>query len=276
MTTHAQPDDARLEALIAIPGEDAGGVLALVVRGEPSARLASALRHGIDTLCVVPAGGAPRPIREAAGRELAEAGPDALVAAAAALRARASSALGSAEPLPGGGYAAETAAAPVAEPLTPGLVGAALALDPEFIADTGRAPLMVHIGTDVMVVPVEDRECVEEARPAPDVLRRVAPGRDPALIVLVVTGPRGTPLPDPVPATVFRGGDWPRPLAASVSGATAIGALEGVLGETARRVVVFTPAREGAGASPATLPTMTIERTGTGAVRVTTAARRLL
>ncbi len=267
--------DRGIESLVAIPGEpDGAGGLALVLRGTPPPRTATALRDGFGVLVIVPEDGAARPIREVGPAGERDAGPDALLAAAATLRTRVDSPLGTAEPLPGGGYRVEVPSVLAPATLTPGVVGAALGLDPEFIADTGRLPAIVRLAGPVLVVPVEDRESVEEVRPDPAVLARIAPGVDIELVVLVVCGPEGQPLPEPLPLTVLRGGAWPRPQLASATAAIAVAALDGLVAPARGTDVLFTPAHEASGELE--LPSIRVVRSTGTSIEVLCGARRLL
>jgi hypothetical protein len=255
----------RLAVLVAIPGQPDGS-LVLVLSGGADADFGGVL----DTVALVPEDGSPRPVREPDPGGTRDAGPDALLAAAVALRTRVESATGFAEPRPGGGYRVELAAEPVPVKQSPGAVGAALGLDPEFIADTGRLPALVVLGPRVLVVPVEDRASVEEAQPDAEALARLG---QPDLVAVVVVGPEGAALPDPLPLTVFRAGAWPRPVAASAAAALAAGAMDGVLEPGAKRELLFAPARAG---NESDLPRMTVERGVPGTVGLFAYARRVV
>lgn len=269
ITVSLKPEKAgRSAALVAIPGQPEGSLVLVLSASEHPAFAAM-----LDGVVLVPEDGGSGPIREFGADGVRDAGPDGLIAAAAALRTRTESSRGAAEPLPGGGYRAEIGTFPGPLAQTPGVVGAALGLDPEFLADTGRLPALVDLGPRVLVVPVEDRASVEEARPDAEAIARL--GR-PDLVVLVVAGPRGSELPEPLPLTVFRAGAWPRPVVASASGALAVAVLDG-FGAATRREVVFAPACASSRTDEpgVVAPQMTLERTVSGAMSLVSAARRL-
>lgn len=275
MPPPVQNDPHLFEALISIPGHPEGsGALVGVLRSEPAQPLVETLRGGFEGLVITTGDFPPPALQELGPLGRRDAGPDALLAAAAALRTRVNSAVGVAGPLPGGGFLVEVTRIQPSTVLTPGQVGEALGLDPEFIADTGRLPELVRVGAPVLVVPVEDRESVEETLPQTEPLGRLVPGEPPEWVALVIAGPEGNPLPDPLPVTVFRAGSWPRPVAASATAAAAVAGLDEILAPGVPHNLLFTPARTETDADTP-LPAMTVTRTAHGVLTVQAGARRL-